>query len=202
LGWPLLRTYGLSEAASQVATEPISTLAASPLEQNLEILPHLEARVGEDGRLQIRGASLFTGYVQLVEGKPAFVTPKDEAGWFMTEDLGDVDGRRLKLLGRSSDRIKIGGELSSLPALRAVLQEAARPLGLGREVELLAKPDARLESIVVLVAESNAEAIEALVEAFNAKVLPFERIRQVFRVAQILRTDLGKPKTAELLTLL
>src|SRR5437016_3187547 len=49
LGWPFLATYGMSECCSTVSVEN-------------ELLPHLEARGEPDGRLALRGASLFTGY--------------------------------------------------------------------------------------------------------------------------------------------
>src|SRR5689334_5013563 len=85
-GWPVLASYGMSECASTVAVEEV-------------LLSHLEARAEPDGRLAFRGASLFSGYVY---GDGTFVDPKID-GWFVSEDLGEVDGRALRVRGRAGE---------------------------------------------------------------------------------------------------
>lgn len=172
LGWPLLATYGMSEACSTVVVEG-------------ELLPHLEARSEPDGRLALRGASLFSGYAT-AEG---LVDPKVE-GWFSTEDLGDVDGRRVRVWGRAADFVKIGGESVDLNRLDAIIRYIA-----GDTAAVVAVPDARLGRVIHMAAVGPAEGI---VEAFNAQVLPFERIRGVHRVNGIPRSPLGKLLRSEL----
>ncbi|NIP97054.1 MAG: o-succinylbenzoate--CoA ligase, partial [Akkermansiaceae bacterium] len=63
LGWPVLQTYGMTEAASQVATAPLSALNCDFEAAPLPVLPIWEHRVGEDGCLQLRGEALFDSYV-------------------------------------------------------------------------------------------------------------------------------------------
>src|SRR5206468_10282143 len=104
--WPVLADYGMSECASSVAVLG-------------ELLPHLEARTDAEGRLAFRGTSLFSGYV-IAAG---LVDPKVE-GWFVTEDLGDVEGRVLRVRGRAGEFVKIGGESVDLKRLDRIADEA------------------------------------------------------------------------------
>ncbi len=167
LGWPLLPSYGMSECASTVAVEE-------------ELLPHLDARAEADGRVAFRGASLFSGYVYPDGG---FVDPK-VGGWFLSEDLGAVDGRTLRISGRAGEVVKVGGESVDLTRLDAILREIA-----GDVAAIVAAPDKRLGRAIHLATTVDAGAI---VEAFNARVMPFERIREVHRVESIPRSALGK----------
>ena len=66
---------------------------------------------------------------------------------------------------------------------------------------LLAAPDDRLESIMILFVAGDQALAEQAVAEFNRDALPYERIRKVHVVDRIPRTDLGKVKRAELLAL-
>ncbi len=107
-GWPMLASYGLTEAGSTVAVRD-------------RLLSHLEARTENGDRLAFRGASLFTGYVT----EEGLVDPKRE-GWFLTEDLGEVDGRIVRVCGRVGEFVKIGGESVDLKRLDRIAGEAGR----------------------------------------------------------------------------
>lgn len=184
-GWAVLPSYGLTETASQIATATID----SP---ELRILRHAEVRIVEE-RIAVRGPSLLTGYAFFDErGTASFADPKTD-GWFVTEDRGDVDGRLLRVFGRSSDFVKIGGESVDLVRLDRILDSVRG----GADAAVVAVPDARLGRVIHLAVTS--EDATSIVEAFNARVLPFERIRSVHRVAEIPRTALGKIRRAELL---
>jgi o-succinylbenzoate---CoA ligase len=165
--WPVLASYGMSECASTVAIEG-------------ELLPHMEARADDEGRLAFRGASLLTGYAY-IGGR--FVDPKVD-GWFISEDVGSVDGRRLEVRGRSGDFIKIGGESVDLARLDRILREIA-----GDAAAIVAVPDERLGHTIQLATTVDDFNI---VNQFNARVMPYERIRRVHRVEIIPRSPLGK----------
>lgn len=184
LGWPVLPSYGQTEAASQVAT-------ATGEGPALRILPHVEVRI-EEGRIALKGASLLTGYaVHDEEGRAVFVDPK-AGGWFLTDDRGEVAGEVLRVFGRIGEFVKIGGESVDLVRLDRILE------GVRGEADaaLVAVADERLGSVIHLV--TTAEDAAAVVEAFNARVLPYERIRGVRRVGGIPRTELGKVRRGEL----
>jgi O-succinylbenzoic acid--CoA ligase len=169
--WPTLPSYGMTECCSTIAIEGT-------------LLGHIEARLEEDGRLAFRGASLFTGYAT----EEGLIDPKID-GWFVSEDFGEVDGRTLRVFGRAGDFVKIGGESVDLKRLDRIVQELA-----GDDAAIVAVPDERLGHVIHL-----ATAIEpTFVDAFNERVHPFERIREVHRVASIPRSPLGKLLRAQL----
>lgn len=97
LGWPILRTYGLTEACSQVATDR-TPRSRGPL----QLLPHVEASVGEDGCLALRGDCLFSGYW----GHP----PQDPDSWFTTTDVAVVSADHVVISGRADEVLISGGE--------------------------------------------------------------------------------------------
>jgi len=114
-GLPLLRTYGLTEACSQVATErPEEADGAScgPA------LPSLEIRIDATGEILVRGPTLMAGY----HGDDASSAAVLAGGWLHTGDLGALDERgRLRVLARRSDLIISGGENVYPAEVEAVL---------------------------------------------------------------------------------
>ncbi len=173
-GWPVLATYGMSECCSTIAVSDA-------------VLPHLEARAVADGRLAFRGASLLTGYAT----DEGLVDPKVN-GWFVSDDLGEVEGRVLHVFGRRGDFVKIGGESVDLKRLDRILDSVRG----GVDAALIAMPDLRLGHVIHLATTGKAEEI---IERFNDRVLPFEKIRDVHSVRSIPRSSLGKLLRGELM---
>ena len=101
-GWPVLPTYGLSEAAGQVATArpgeiPDGAAVGPPL-------PGVALRFSA-GEICVRSPSLLSGYFP--EGAP----PLDESGYLPTGDLGHLDERgHLVVTGRRREILVSGGE--------------------------------------------------------------------------------------------
>ena len=181
LGWPILPSYGMTETCSQIATATDSSPA-------LLLLDHVEVRTEEDGRLAVRGESLFSGYGTA----RGLIDPKRD-GWFTTEDLGMVRRGELHVEGRAGDFIKIGGESVDLARLDAIVAAISGP-----RAAIVAVPDARLGHVIHLVVArgQDTHAVEA---AFNARVHPFERPRRVHVVDEIPRSALGKLHRKKLL---
>jgi O-succinylbenzoic acid--CoA ligase len=180
-GWPVLPSYGMTETCSQVAT-------AGPASPELVLLDHVEARAEADGRLAFRGASLLTGYGT----EDGFIDPK-VGGWFVTEDLGKVDGRTLQVEGRRGDFIKIGGESVDLARLEAILATIA-----GLHAAVMAVPDRRLGHVIHLAVDGTLDTA-AVAAAYDESVHPFERARAIHQVAEIPRSPLGKLLRGKLL---
>jgi O-succinylbenzoic acid--CoA ligase len=63
LGWPVLQSFGMTETASQIATEPLDHLASGFDPEALEVLPHWDLSTDADGVLSVRGPALASGYV-------------------------------------------------------------------------------------------------------------------------------------------
>ena len=100
-----------------------------------------------------------------------------------------MDGQTLRVFGRAGDFVKIGGESVDLKRLDRILSELA-----GDDAAIVAVAEERLGHVIHL-----ATAIEPhFVDAFNQRVHPFERIREVHRVESIPRSPLGKLLRAEL----
>jgi o-succinylbenzoate---CoA ligase len=100
----------------------------------------------------------------------------------------------VRVRGRAEDFVKIGGESVDLKRLDAILRYIA-----GDAAAIVAVPDARLGHVIHLAGTGE---LEGVAEAFNAQVLPYERIRRAHRVSRIPRSPLGKLLRAELEQLL
>jgi o-succinylbenzoate---CoA ligase len=114
-GLPVVQSYGLTEAASQVATlAPADALerlgsAGKPLLPNeLRIVQGgAAAAPGEVGEILVRGPSIMVGYVNQPDATSA--TLRD--GWLHTGDMGYLDAEGfLYIVDRRSDLIISGGE--------------------------------------------------------------------------------------------
>lgn len=105
-GLPVHTSYGLTEMSSQVTTTP-SGVNFSLLGTSGRVLPHREVSVSGGGEVLVRGETLFAGYV---EGN-GLDLPVDEAGWFHTGDLGELDDDGyLRIHGRKDNLFVSGGE--------------------------------------------------------------------------------------------
>ena len=207
LGWPLLPSFGMTEACSQVATAPLSLIPTNdpgkqPEEQTpLKLLPHLEARVGQEDRLLLRGHSLLTGYAQIRNGEYVWIDPKNREGWFETEDLIELKDGFLRPLGRRGDYIKVLGEGVSLLQLQQKLEVALIARGFATSSAVVfSRSDARQGSELILVFESQVpeKAQEDLRQDFNHSVRPYERVHRIEEVDSLPRSELGKLKRNEL----
>ncbi|MGP3959416.1 AMP-binding protein [Nonomuraea sp. 3N208] len=101
LGARIVTTYGMSETCGGCVYDG-------------QPLYNVDLKIGEDGLIRIAGPVLFSGYRS---GEPA---PLD-GGWFVTSDLGELAGGRLRVLGRADDVINTGGEKVMAAAVAAVL---------------------------------------------------------------------------------
>lgn len=181
LGWPLLPSYGMTEACSQVAT---AALGATDFTW-LPLLPHMEARTDDAGVLELRGSSLLAGWMVFDgDGTARWEDPKRD-GWLRTADRAELRGRELRVIGRVDDVVKIRGELVDLVALERALQARVAT----GAVCLLATSDERNGVALRVLAESEAAADEAraAIDVFP----PFAR-PAVVAVGDIPRTALGK----------
>jgi O-succinylbenzoic acid--CoA ligase len=187
LGWPVLPSYGATECGSQAATALPASLDGTDL-PTLETLPHLTLRADADGRIAMRGASLFTGYAT----DDGLHDPK-RGGWWHSDDLGTMTGRTVTIQGRVGDVVKILGESVALGALQETLDVLLLEGGIRADAALFATPDPRAGAALHLAwAGDDRAGADRVRDAFNARVAPYERISTVAHVARIPRTALGK----------
>ena len=128
LGVPVVQTYGLTEAASQVATlSPEDALrklgsAGKPLfgtELRIEASDGTVLPTGAEGEIVVRGPTVTPGYLN----RPEATAQAIRDGWLHTGDIGYLDGEGyLYVLDRRDDLIVSGGENVYPAEIEAVLQ--------------------------------------------------------------------------------
>jgi acyl-CoA synthetase (AMP-forming)/AMP-acid ligase II len=128
-GCPLVESYGMTEAAHQMASNPLRGsrkpgavgLAAGPevgiMDEDGTLLPR-----GEIGEVVIRGPNVTAGY----EANPEANAKAFTGGWFRTGDQGMLDAEGYLLLtGRLKEIINRGGEKVSPLEVDGVLSAHA-----------------------------------------------------------------------------
>lgn len=190
LGWPIRASYGMTEAASQIAT------ARDGETEWLPILPHWETRTGEDGRLAIRGPALFSGYATRGESGWCFEEAADGEGWFATGDRCEVREGTLRFLGRADDLVKVSGELVSVGEVRDRVAELGVEAGL--ETAVVVVPDARRGHEFVLVVAGEEREAGAFHESLRGRLEGLARPARWIAVEALPRTEIGKVDTSEL----
>ena len=192
-GLPVLQTYGLTEACSQVATErpgEADGTTAGPA------LPGLSVRVchpdgtlvqpGEGGEIQVQGPTLMAGYLD----EPQATARALADGWLRTGDVGAQDGLgRLRVLARRTDLILSGGENVYPAEVEAVL--ASHP-GVSEAVVVGRSDAAWGEVPVAAVVLRPGAGAEGLVEWLRERLAGFKVPREVVAVQALPRTAAEK----------
>ncbi|HTO96819.1 MAG TPA: acyl--CoA ligase [Myxococcales bacterium] len=112
---PVIEAYGMTEAAHQMASNPLPPLARKPGSVGLPAGPEMAVMdergsilaQGQVGEVVVRGPNLTPGY----EANPEANAAAFHGGWFRTGDQGVIgeDGY-LRLTGRLKELINRGGE--------------------------------------------------------------------------------------------
>jgi acyl-CoA synthetase (AMP-forming)/AMP-acid ligase II/aryl carrier-like protein len=115
LDTPVIESYGMTEAAHQMASNPIPPGVRKPGSVGVPAGPEIAildeagepVRTGDVGEIAVRGPSVTAGY----DGAPGENANAFFNGWFRTGDLGrfDEDGY-LYVAGRLKEIINRGGE--------------------------------------------------------------------------------------------
>jgi acyl-CoA synthetase (AMP-forming)/AMP-acid ligase II len=198
---PLVVSYGMTEAASQITATPLSGTTARSGSVGLPVGGEVQIRdengsalaMGEVGAVVIRGPGVVSQYF-LGAASDRF----DAEGWLATGDLGfvDVDGF-VSLVGRSDDVINRGGEKVYPSEVEDVLLADDRV----REAVVVARPHEILHSVPVAYiipadSELGEEERESLIIDLTLLAehnLPrFKRPVEISLVADVPRAPTGK----------
>lgn len=170
LGWPLARSWGMTETASQVATtlpgDPVTAAAGLPP------LPFVTVNTGNDGRLHVAGPTAATGGV-------------------LSSDRGALlpDGR-VRIDGRCDTAILRGGETID----PAVIEAALRAHPQVQDALVVGIPDDRLgQRPAALVVATSGELPADLSDFVAITVGRQLRPDPILVVTEIPRSTLGKP---------
>jgi acyl-CoA synthetase (AMP-forming)/AMP-acid ligase II len=127
-GAPLVESYGMTEAAHQMAANPLPPRARKPGTVGIAAGPELAIMdsagrllaAGETGEVVIRGENVTQGY----ESNPKANAEAFTDGWFRTGDQGVLDGEGyLTITGRLKEIINRGGEKVSPREVDEVLMD-------------------------------------------------------------------------------
>ncbi|MEM7179122.1 MAG: non-ribosomal peptide synthetase, partial [Pseudomonadota bacterium] len=201
---PVIETFGMTEATSQVASNPLAPGRQKPGSVGIAAGP--EIRITDDhgarcpagtvGQIHLRGASIIRGYDDPAETRAAFA----EAGWLRTGDLGYLDSEGyLFIVGRLSEVINRGGEKLMPQRIEAALRQHPGV----REAVVFAAPHRRLgEDVAAAIVAADSQGLtETALRAFAlaCKDLSDAEIpRRILMVEAIPRNPLGKLQRARL----
>ncbi|MCC6849445.1 MAG: o-succinylbenzoate--CoA ligase [Deltaproteobacteria bacterium] len=188
-GLPVAATYGLTEAASQVATAGVDDTPGDVGRP----LPGTSVRIadaGSDGygEILVAGPTVTAGYFRDAEATAAALRD----GWLHTGDVGGLDGDgRLRVLDRRGDLVVSGGENVYPSEVEAVL--LAHPAV--AEAAVYGVDDAewgrRVEAAIV--PRAGAAIDEAALRAWcRARLAGYKTPRAIVAVVSLPRTASGK----------
>jgi acyl-CoA synthetase (AMP-forming)/AMP-acid ligase II len=193
-GSPVLEAYGMTEAAHQMASNPLPPEARKPgsvgqgmaveiaiLNEAGELLPS-----GAIGEVSIKGPNVFTGY----EGNDEANAESFSNGWFRTGDQGYLDSERyLTLVGRIKELINRGGEKISPREIDETLLTHAAVA----EAVCFAVPDRVYGEEVAAAVVVKSPVTEADLNAHcRSSLADFKCPKTIYIVETIPRTATGK----------
>ncbi|CAN5687427.1 acyl--CoA ligase [soil metagenome] len=193
-GAPVLEAYGMTEAAHQMASNPLSPGLRKPGSVGREtgvkigILDEQgnELANGEKGEVAIKGPNVFGGYEENPEANATAFTN----GWFRTGDQGylDADGY-LTLVGRIKELINRGGEKIAPQEVDEAL--AAHP-AVSEAVCFSVQDRIYGEEVAAAVVLSSPETEAGLIEHCRSLLADFKCPKRIHIVEVIPRTATGK----------
>jgi len=194
-GAPVLEAYGMTEAAHQMASNPLppgkrvpgSVGPGTDVRISIRDDQGRELAPGERGEVCIQGPNVITGY----ENNPeANATAFFEGGWFRTGDQGtlDADGY-LTLVGRLKELINRGGEKISPREIDEVLLTHPAVA----EAVCFGVPHQTWGEEVAAAVVLREPVAEADLHAFcKERLAEFKRPKQIHITETIPRTATGK----------
>ena len=193
-GAPVLEAYGMTEAAHQMASNPLPPDTRKPgsvgCGTNVEIAILDEA--GEQlpsetvGEVSIKGPNVFAGY----EGNAQANAESFSRGWFRTGDQGQLDREGyLTLVGRIKELINRGGEKISPREIDETLLTHAAVA----EAVCFGIPDRVYgEDVAAAVVLKDSATEKDLIDHCRARLAEFKCPKTIYIMETIPRTATGK----------
>ena len=200
-GAPVLEAYGMTEAAHQVATNPLPPLVHKPgtvgLSDEISIVDEngLHLAANTPGEVVVRGPKLMRGY----RNNPEANTTAFIDGWFRTGDIGAIDNDGyLALTGRIKDLINRGGEKISPAEVEAVLLEDPAVA----EAAVFGVPDPKYgEEVSAAVVLRGAATAQELQVYCRTRLADFKVPKLIHLVSAIPKNAMGKVSRGDLTAL-
>lgn len=181
-GLPVLQTYGLTEATSQVTTlapaDALSHLgsAGKPL---LGTRIRIDAPPGEPGEILVQGPTVTSGYWNRREATAKAL----EGGWLHTGDIGRLDDDGfLYVLDRRDDLIVSGGENVYPAEVEGVIKGFAGVV----DVAVVGVPDEQWGQVVAAAIVAGEGFDAAALEAYLRTNLAGYKVPRILRLVESL----------------
>ena len=173
-GLRVVTTYGMTETSGGCVYDGVP-------------LDGVEVALDDDGRIRLRGPTLFSGYRR----SRALTEALLHDGWLLTEDVGrwTADGR-LEVVGRADDMIITGGENVPAGWVATVLEEHPDVV----EASIVGAPDREWGQrvVAVVVTGDRAPALEELRDFVGARASRIAAPRELLVVPALPHLDNGK----------
>jgi acyl-CoA synthetase (AMP-forming)/AMP-acid ligase II len=201
VGVPVIQSYGMTEAASQICVSPIDDVRkAGSVGRPAGVEVRVLAQPGEVGPIEITGPTVITRYQS-----PGYDERFSEDGWLRTGDLGffDADGY-LFIVGRNDDVINRGGEKIyplEIEEILTTVEGVARVAVVGREDEVFGHvPVAFIQPTgdVAMNESELAELVERVRAHASARLPSTRRPMSVSILAELPAHATGKIQNAHL----
>jgi o-succinylbenzoate---CoA ligase len=184
-GARVVTTYGMSETCGGCVYDGMP-------------LAGVAVRAGSTGRIEISGPVVFSGY----RSDPALTAEVMNGEWFVTSDIGELDGTgKLTVHGRADDMINTGGEKVAPAEVAAVLETCPAV----REAAVIGEPDPdwgeRVTAVVVPADPQAPPTLDGLRAHARGQLPPYAAPRALILVPQLPLLPSGKPDRAALRTL-
>lgn len=201
-GVPVIETYGMTEAASQIASTPLKSWRDKPGSVGKSAGPEITIlddegiplQAGAVGQIALRGPNMTLGYEDPAATVSAFTTD----GWFLTGDLGQLDSDgSLFIVGRLKEIINRGGTKILPGCIESVL--ARHPTVV--EAAAFGTPHERLgeEVAAAVVCAQGAKFDEAALRQFafdSGDLADTEVPRRIVLIEALPKTLTGKVQRA------
>ncbi|MCP3910791.1 MAG: AMP-binding protein [Actinomycetia bacterium] len=200
-GWRLIGLYGMSEVQALYAQrDPELPIAERIAAGGRLVSPGAQARVvdpdtdqpvgaGVDGELQLKGPSLFAGYLAAggdeIDSELTRRHLTDD-GWFRTGDLARMDGpRSFEYLARMGDALRLGGFLVSPAEIEARILEST---GVD-STQVVAVDGERGPRVVAFVTGDATFDEESAIAHCRQQLAAFKVPRRIIRLDEFPMTD-------------
>ncbi len=181
IGIPVYQVYGLTETTAIVTMDRPRQAVPGRVGH---ALPGLEVRLSDEGELCVRGPNIFPGYWR----KPQQTAETLQDGWLHTGDQAEVDARgNFKIIGRVKNILvpESGHNIAPEPIEQKLLEHLP-----GADQAVLIG-HARPFLTAIITGKVSAPEIQAAVDAVNAEVPHYRKIRKFLHVPEALTIESG-----------
>lgn len=190
LGIKIIQGYGMTEAAPIVTCDSMTDRNHGYVGRPI---PGVDVRITPDGEILVKGPNVMPGYWK----NPAATAEVLKDGWYRTGDLGTLEGGRLRLHGRTLERIVLPNGLNVYPAdVELVLKQQGI-----RDAIVFGRKNHKGEEVHAILLLEQPKDPKVLVQAANKYLAPHQQIRHwsVWPDSDFPRTHTLKPKRLEVI---